>query len=661
MVRPDAPTLRLASLPDLHVHRAPRQPWAWVVAAICLGLYAWALSCYWAPAHPGVDQNGYLVGGKLLAHTGSTGVIPPDDFAFVGNMWNLAKDGKTYYPKYPLGQPVVVAALVKTLGDTRGTWASFLISPVATLLGLIATFLMARRVAGDVVALLACLSVAVSPITMGLANNPNSHALDMAVVAWAMLFLWKWVDGGKLRWIIPAGLFFGWAATIRYTEGLLVLPLLLAIAARWWRIGWGVTGDALLGLLAWALPIAGLVAFNLHRFGVVTGYDSTGESTGFGWQYFADNWDLMFRDLSDKGLFLLFPLGLVGLGILWNRRRTDALLLASWIIPSMILYGSYYWAPDRANSIAYGRFFLSVLPGLAVAGAATVASLAALTRGARVMVMLVVGIGAGVCAVQSAESQVGEGIGMLSAARAASAVLKHVPAGSTVFSDQNVLHNLQFVGDYNLYATNAFTQQAVRRWQAAANRSPDQPDPLQPDRGRLLVERYGNMNDRELSDQMAKHVSTAFADHKRVFVLATKSEIERIDRTIARLGFRFTKPLDDWQNVADLRPPVPAGNGMPRPGMGAAGGPGAQPGMVGNFIRNRLGAGGGGAGGRAAGGRMAGGPGGPGGVGGVGGPGPDRGGQPGQIQQLVEMVLIPPPPPKPATRPIVKPATKPAQ
>src|SRR4051794_14086229 len=38
-----------------------------LLAAAFVGLFFFASMRYWVPAHPGVDQNGYLVGGRMLA------------------------------------------------------------------------------------------------------------------------------------------------------------------------------------------------------------------------------------------------------------------------------------------------------------------------------------------------------------------------------------------------------------------------------------------------------------------------------------------------------------------------------------------------------------------------------------------------------------------
>jgi hypothetical protein len=58
-----------------------------VVAAVVLACFVYATHSFWAPAHPGVDHNGYLVGGKMLAQRFSPGMKPNEPYAFVGWMW----------------------------------------------------------------------------------------------------------------------------------------------------------------------------------------------------------------------------------------------------------------------------------------------------------------------------------------------------------------------------------------------------------------------------------------------------------------------------------------------------------------------------------------------------------------------------------------------
>ena len=64
----------------------------------------------------------------------------------------------------------------------------------------------------------------------------------------------------------------------------------------------------------------------------------------------------------------MWPLALAGLmgmiGSAWRLGCTIAL----WVIPSMMLYMLYYWAPGGAANTGYLRFFVTVMPGLIFAG-----------------------------------------------------------------------------------------------------------------------------------------------------------------------------------------------------------------------------------------------------------------------------------------------------
>jgi hypothetical protein len=85
------------------------------LAAVLAAGFFLATRGYWVAADPGVDENAYLVSGKLLAQTGSPGFVPPDLYSLVGKMWIGTREGR-FYPKYPLGQTLLVALAVKTAG-----------------------------------------------------------------------------------------------------------------------------------------------------------------------------------------------------------------------------------------------------------------------------------------------------------------------------------------------------------------------------------------------------------------------------------------------------------------------------------------------------------------------------------------------------------------
>jgi len=387
----------------------------------------------WSPAHPGVDQNGYIVGGKMFADHLSTGMLPPNIYSFVGQMW-IGTPWQTYYPKYPMGLPMIYAATLKIgqiplgralvycltnmrwlaaglavfllarwlaawllrkidfaaslgafalamllplcavrvivgpwhslpiPGPSAGVSLAYLVNPIAMTLALLASFYLVRMVAGSVAGLMALVVIAASPVTMQLTDNPSSHATSLFFVAWGMYLLLRWWQHGGAWRAAVAGLLIGYAVTIRYTEGLLLLPVVLVaiLNFRWNKRRLTETG---LLLAWWGIPVILLLAFNLGSFGSPTGYDSTNESTGFNWQNFQKNWETTVRQLYNSGLFFLLPLSLAGLVAMFAFAWRTALMLTAWLLPSLILYTAYYWAPD---SIGYARFYLTLFPAFAM-------------------------------------------------------------------------------------------------------------------------------------------------------------------------------------------------------------------------------------------------------------------------------------------------------
>ena len=323
------------------------------------GYLSWLLA-YNAPAHPGVDQNGYQVGGKLFADTFSSGTVPASPYSYVGWMWVVTKDG-WFYPKYPLGLPVIDAILIWIGGREHGVNWAYLVSPYSVALSLLAMFLMTRLAAGSFAGFVAMVLLGMSPATMILANNSNSHAPCLAFVTWGALFvIWWWQHGGWWRGFM-GGVLLGYAVTIRYTDGLLLAPLLFACLTRVrWRSGksWIRCGVPLLG---WAIPCVLLVAYNYGAMGAITGYDTTNESTGFSWENFAAKWQFMLSQMHDVGLFFVLPLSLLGLLLLvrWSWKLGTFMLL--WFVPGTLLYTSYYWGLNT-HGVSYLRFFLTVFP-----------------------------------------------------------------------------------------------------------------------------------------------------------------------------------------------------------------------------------------------------------------------------------------------------------
>ncbi|MDB5327866.1 MAG: hypothetical protein JWM57_3435 [Phycisphaerales bacterium] len=225
--QPARPTFRPLPPIERFEPRALRIFAAVLACAIAVA-YFWFILQYWAPSHPGVDQNGYLVGGKQLAWTGSTGMKPDEPLGFVSNMWVLNPETGVNYPKYPVGLPLLYAIVLWTCG-AAGPKAAFLVSPTGAASAVLGMYFLARRFAGPFASLMAMLLLAFSPVTLVLADNPNSHASCLAFCVWGAFMLVRFWETGSIWRGIVGGFLLGFAATIRYTEGLLGLMIGLAV------------------------------------------------------------------------------------------------------------------------------------------------------------------------------------------------------------------------------------------------------------------------------------------------------------------------------------------------------------------------------------------------------------------------------------------------
>jgi 4-amino-4-deoxy-L-arabinose transferase-like glycosyltransferase len=329
-----------------------------------------------------------------------------------------------------------------------------------TALALLGIFLLGRAIAGSFAGILAVLIVGSSPVTLALANNPNSHAAALCFVTWGMYLLLGWWQGGGIWRAVLAGVLLGFAATIRYTEGLLVLPLALAaiFTPSKRRRSWG---QIVTLLAAWIVLVALVLALNYATLGRLTGYDATGESRfgeAFKWEYFCQNWAMMLRQLNGVALFGALPIGVLGLLILLAVNFRLTLLLWTWLIPGLLLYTSYYWAPAEHGTVHYLRLLLTLLPPIALGAAWILAQLRTILgptrRWAGISAALAIVLAAGAFNVWNALPMLdGEFQRSRAVALAAEKLMNQakVPPGSVVFAPEEFLNHLQFVSDYRLY------------------------------------------------------------------------------------------------------------------------------------------------------------------------------------------------------------------
>jgi hypothetical protein len=429
-----SPTSRATSCRRTTLFVAERWPaitFTLLAAAIICG-YAFFLKSFWAPApsRPGIDENAYLVSGKNIAMTGSPALHATDDLQFVGAMW-VGTDDQTFappiwlppplkrlltartssgwfYPKYPIGLPVLNAIAIRLAGrasDLAARQAAFAVSPICALLSAVAMFLLTwTLVESPFYALLALIVLITSPTCLQLSLMPNSHAPALCAVLWGILLLIWFYRGRQSAWSLAcgagAGLLLGFAVTCRYSEALLLFPFypldqvladtgiktghpilwhllmvcrVLPIGAiglasifvirRGQRKSWL---RAATPLLAWAIPVGAMLSFNWYSMGHLTGYDTTHESGGFTTSEFVRKWDFAVQHIYIYGLFLFAPLGFAGLCFMFGRRWKDALVLTAWFLPATLLYTSYYWG-QQSPGVGFLRFLLTIFPPLIVA------------------------------------------------------------------------------------------------------------------------------------------------------------------------------------------------------------------------------------------------------------------------------------------------------
>ncbi len=186
------------------------------------------------------------------------------------------------------------------------------------------------------------------------------------------------------------------SVTIRYTEGLLLLPMGIVVLFVLWETYGAVL--SVVGVLAsvsmltrslhptlqrpsnpfsnpsssshpWAIPVGALLLVNKAYFDSWTGYDPTHERHGFFHGLISSKTGTRCcAQFYVTGLMFVFPLAVIGLVVWFRHDWRRATVMAAWAVPCVFIYTVYYWAPDTL-AIGYSRFFLTAFPAIAVAGA----------------------------------------------------------------------------------------------------------------------------------------------------------------------------------------------------------------------------------------------------------------------------------------------------
>lgn len=571
------------------------------IIVIC-ALYAFTLKTFWAPADGGVDQNAYLVGGKQIALHGSTRFEPAHPFEYVGAMMivptkktssgNVPAFNGGYYPKYPFGQSLLFAVPQIVLGRDLGVRYAFAMNPIGAVLAVAGMFFLARAIAGTFAATLAAILLATCPVMLVLANGANSHPSCVACVVWGMFFLLRWWQTGSIWRGILAGFLLAYACLIRYSEGLLVLPIIAVAAMKMrWR-DWRSYLRNATPLLAWFVPVAALLIYNKLTIGQLTGYDSSNESglgSGFTLERITQNWDLVLRTFHDMALFFTLPLGLAGLIMLFARSWRAALVMVLWLVPVVTLYMAYYWSPDRG--VSYARFFLTSFPALLVGFAVCIrygilrigaldhsfASYVALPIAAG----LITAIAASVGTLRSIQNDENGGVGgfaeilpaqlqgRLSLASAGQMLRQHAKQNDVVFTEDvrgpnGASNYLAFAIDARLFTFSAFERGGGGRgMRFGGNQDADAPNPQQKQKMEVIRDQYGDKTDRDLIAEQNQITDETIAAGHKVFLFGSQGSIDAFKRKFLAKGYDVVI-VDRWKDP----PPAPQPAQPPRRPMG---------------------------------------------------------------------------------------------
>jgi len=489
---------------------------AFAVAALFVAL----LAGFFVPTYDGTDENGYMLTGKRLATAGDAAKRTSDPYEFISGNWVEAREG-VYYAKYPVGYPALVALAYRWGGPD----ATFWVNPVLATLAVLGIFYLGRVMLNPTAGLFAAILLATNPLQAHFGLSALSHTGSLCFAIWAMYFTWQWWQRGGRMNAVLSGALTGYAVSIRYTEALLVLPVVAAVISRV-RADRRALGDWGWMTAAGLVALTPLIAQHWIAYGspFVTGYALCKEATGFGWKWLQDNWWLMLQRMDGGGLFLLFPLGIAGLVVLLVRDRARGIFLALWAVPSLLLYAAYYWAP-QGEGPGYVRFFVSVFPPLILGALALLYAAGQNHRWQHVAV--------GVFVLLVATTNWRETMRQLNRradraifSRATSEmVTQYVPADAVIFAADGMLNYVEYWGDFRLYAQETFERGAL------ANKlkvlATDEPHPFQRQKAQRIANLLGDKKDGQLVELQRDLIREHLAAGRAVMLLTNRDGMRR--------------------------------------------------------------------------------------------------------------------------------------
>lgn len=570
--------------------------WPHIAAALLLIAYGGLLAQRFHPAIATPDANGYWAQGRLLADTGQTWFKPESPLRFIGMHW-LVMDEERYASRYPPGLPVLIAAVCKVFGAD----ASMLLNPLFALASLAGVYFILVRLLSPTAGLTGMLALICMPRFAHHAEACDSHMAVTVLLVWGIYLLLRWRDSGRLWQLYLAGALLGAIPTVRYPEGLFALGIGLFLLAHCRRHGKPALqiGVATAGAFTPVLP---LLIRNHLLFGGFwrTGYTLTNEQTGFGWEYFQAYAVQYLKHLSGSGAGLFWALGIVGIALLCCQRGQRPLggLLALIVLPTTLLYMSYYWAPDNASATL--RFLLPTFAIYAIAGVWMLWRLlefqSPATRGIVVGSILLVHAGWGIVPLLQESRELAHKRQALS--MITNAVRSHANEGDVILSHGIILQQLDSAGNWRLADADLAAGGAPGGRPPHPGGDPDAPSPMQAEKNTAAAQHYEGLSGAE-RDMMIAFDLDSYADKGKVFYVGPENQL----RAFAGRDLHW----QDFEILATLTLPKapPSASSNRRGGMG--GGPpggmrapgGGPPGGMRDRMRRggRGGPGGGGLGG----------------------------------------------------------------
>ncbi len=539
-----------------------------VLAVLLAVVHFGFLVAFFAPAISTPDANGYFAQARLIANEQRTWFATESILQYVPPHWHKTGEDR-YFSKYPPGLPAIAAVVLRLFGPE----AALLVNPIMASLSLLGLFLICRLWIGGGWGLLAAALMAVNPFANQQALWAFAHTAVAFFLIWGVFFLARWAKTHSPGCAFGAGLCLGVIPTLRYAEALFGLGFVVFVLLNL-RRNRGAWRSLVAGGLGVVVPLGALCVRNHQAFGAFwkTGYDLANKQLYFGWTYFTSYSVQYLQQLLSDGCGLLFGLGIVGIAVLCARRDTwkRGVLLAVLIVPSTLLYMSYYWAPDRQSMrFLVPTFFIYPIASTWLLRVCAGTRRAPAWAGSATLLFVTIcwGLPPSIGPLQRLEHT------NAALAQVTRTLKEHVAPGSIVIADGLFQQHLDYIGDWRLADQSVMTYPGGRRPEAHFA-DEDAPDPRRPRRMEKRFHRYADLRGPELFDAFSEDIWQWAGEHRKVYWIGDEEQLDLFEEQLW--------PGDKLTTVAKIELPqgeasvfhAPGGFGPP---MAPDGGPDRGP------------------------------------------------------------------------------------